>query len=279
MDKIKIITDSTADLSEEIIKKYDIEVLPLLVTINGETYRDIEEIQFEELMSKIEEHKQLPTTTQVNPQSFCDAYEKYLNEGYKVISIHISSNLSGTYQSASIAKGMLNSDDIFVIDSLNVTSGLGLLVIKACKLKEQGKSAEEIYNEISALREHVKCAIVFSSLDNLIKGGRISRAAGIIGSALGIKLILEIKDGKLDVVDKVRGSKKTIKNVINFFDEANIKSGEDIMLLEAGTSEMLPIIKEELAERKVDYIFSKVGCVVGTHSGNDAFGIFFIENF
>lgn len=279
MDKIKIITDSTADLSEEIIKKYDIEVLPLLVTINGETYRDIEEIQFEEMMNKIEEYKELPTTTQVNPQSFCDAYEKYLSEGYKVISIHISSNLSGTYQSASIAKGMLNNEDIFVIDSLNVTSGLGLLVIKACKLKEQGKSAEEIYNEINILREHVKCAIVFSSLDNLIKGGRISRAAGIIGSALGIKLILEIKDGKLDVVDKVRGSKKTIKNVINFFDEANIKSGEDIMLLEAGTSEMLPSIKEELAERKIDYIFSKVGCVVGTHSGNDAFGIFFIEDF
>lgn len=279
MEKIKIITDSTADLPEEIIKKYDIEVLPLLVTIHGETFRDKEEIQFEEMMSKIEEYKELPTTTQINPQNFCDAYEKYLNEGYKVVSIHISSKLSGTYQSACIAKEMLKSEDLFVIDSLNVTSGLGLLVIKACKLKEQGSTAEEIFNEITTLREHVKSVVVFSSLDNLIKGGRISKTAGIIGNALGIKLMIQVKDGELDLADKVRGAKKAVKTVMKRFDEIKIKPQEDIMLLEAGQCEILPMIKEELSQRDVNYIFSKVGCVVGTHSGNDAFGLFFVEDF
>lgn len=279
MEKIKIITDSTADLSEEIIKKYDIEVLPLLVNIHGETYKDIEEIQFEEMMSKIEEYKELPTTTQINPQGFYDVYDKYLKEGYKIISIHLSSKMSGTYQSACIAKEMLETEDILAIDSLNVTSGLGLLVIKACKLREQGKSAEEIYNEILTLRNHVRSVIVFSSLDNLIKGGRISKTAGIIGNALGIKLLIQVKDGELDLADKVRGTKKAVKGTMKYFDEIKIKPQEDIMLLEAGVAEMLPMIKEELSQRDINYIFSKVGCVVGTHSGNDAFGLFFVEDF
>lgn len=279
MEKIKIITDSTADLPQEIIKKYDLEILPLLVTIKGETYKDIEEIQFDGMMSKIEEYKELPTTTQVNPQRFYNAYEKYLKEGYKIISIHISSKISGTYQSACAAKEMLNSDDIIVIDSLNATSGLGLLVVKACKLKEEGKSAKEISDEITVFREHIRSVIVFSSLDNLIKGGRISKTAGIIGSALGIKLILQIKNGELEMIDKVRGEKKAIKSVMKYFDETKIKEQEDIVLLEAGQCKILPIIKEELEQRNIDYMFSKVGCVIGTHSGNDAFAVFFVEDF
>lgn len=127
MEKIKIITDSTADLPKEVYEKYDIEVLPLLINFGEESYLDGVEITPEVLFERIEKEGSLPTTAQVIPNRFMDTYKKYLDDGYKIISIHISSAMSGTYQSACIAKDTLESEEIFVIDSKNVTAALGML--------------------------------------------------------------------------------------------------------------------------------------------------------
>jgi len=147
MEKIKIITDSTADLSKEIYDKYDIEVLPLLINFGEESYLDGVEINPDKVFERIEKEDILPTTAQVTPNRFIEAYKKYLSEGYKIISVHMSSVMSGTYQSACIAKEMLETDDIVVVDSQNVTAALGMLVLKAAKLREKGydilKMAEE----------------------------------------------------------------------------------------------------------------------------------------
>ena len=137
MEKIKIITDSTADLPKEVYEKYDIEVLPLLINFGEESYLDGVEITPEVLFERIEKEGSLPTTAQVIPNRFMDTYKKYLDDGYKIISIHISSAMSGTYQSACIAKDTLESEEIFVIDSKNVTAALGMLVLKAAILKVQ----------------------------------------------------------------------------------------------------------------------------------------------
>lgn len=279
MEKIKIITDSTCDLPQFIIDEYDIEVIPLLVTINGESYKDREELVFSDMIEKIKDSGELPTTTQVNPQRFYEYYKKYIDEGYKIVSIHLSSKMSGTSQSALIAKDMLDTEDIEVVDSLNVTAGLGVLVLEAQNLKEKGYGYKEIANEIRNSVDNVKSALLFTSLDNLIKGGRLSKTAGTIGNLLGIKLILDVSNGIMNVREKIRGTKKGVKSIISYIDEKGVREGSKVIFLTAGLEdvEIRETIISALKERNIDYIESEVGCVVGTHSGTNACGFFFLE--
>ncbi|MEW9094380.1 MAG: DegV family protein [Clostridiaceae bacterium] len=278
MEKIKIITDSTSDLPKSVIDKYDIEVIPLYVNFGEETYTDGVDINLHELLERMDNSDIFPTTAQVNPQRFMECYKKYLDEGYKIVSLHISSKMSGTYQSACIARDMLESDSIYVIDSQKVTATFGAIVIKAAKLKEEGLSAEEIYNEILRIIPHVKCAFAFETLDNLVKGGRLSKTAGVIGSILGIKPIVGIVDGEMAVIDKVRGSKKAIRYILDYIDKNGIKKDETAILLHVENKDILDILRENLKEKEVEFIECEVGCVVGVHAGRGACGVVFIQN-
>lgn len=279
MEKIKLITDSTCDLPEQVIKKYDIEVLPLFVIIDKKTYRDRIDIKLPELLEKMEESDEFPATAQINPQIFMKFYKKYLDQGYKILSIHLSSKMSGTYQSACIAKDMLQTDNIIIIDSFNVTSGLGIQVIKAAKLIKEGLGIKQIEEKINEISPHVKSTLEFNSLDNLVKGGRLSKTAGIIGNVLGIKIIIEAKNGEMVVADKVRGNKRVLKTMVDYIDRKGIKEGEVSILLHVGKTEILDPLRNELIKRNIDFIESEVGCVVGVHSGANACGLFFIENY
>ena len=277
MEKIKIITDSTLDLPAELIREKDIEVLPLLINFGEESYLDGIEITTKEMIDKIDATGVLPTTAQVTPNRFEESFKKYLDEGYKIVALTLSSDMSGTYQSACIAKDMLESDDIIVIDSRNVTSGLGLLVLKACELRDKGLGIKEIEEGILKAIPKVKCSLNFESLENLVRGGRLSKTAGTIGSVLGLRLILEIKDGKMSVKDKVRGSKKALKKIISDFENGNVDMESPIVLLEILNQEIYLGLKKYFEENDVNYIDAKVGCTVGIHSGIKACGIFFIE--
>ena len=279
MQKIKIITDSTCDLNKEIIERYDIEVLPLLVNIDNETYKDGVDITLQEYLEKIKSSNEFPTTTQVNPHRFHECYKRYLEEGYKIVSLHLSSKMSGTYQSSCMAKDMLETEDIITIDSYNVTSGLGILVLKACKLKEEGRNIFEIEEKIKEIIPHVKSAIAFDSLENLVKGGRLSKTAGAIGGILGIKLILTIKNGEMAVIDKVRGTQKAIKTILKHVDKTGVKSGETSILLQANDKNIVDSLRDHMSQREMDFIECEVGCVVGTHSGEGACGVFYIEEY
>ncbi|WP_027631600.1 DegV family protein [Clostridium hydrogeniformans] len=279
MGKIKIITDSTCDLNLEIIRKYDIEVIPLIVNFGEESYLDGVDMNFHSLLHKINKDGSFPTTSQINPQRFFECYKKYLEEGYKIISLHLSSKMSGTYQSACIAKEMLESEDIEIIDTQNVTSGLGILVILASLLKEQGKNLDEIVDTVKSGKEHVKSMLSFNSLDHLVKGGRLSKTAGFLGNMLGIKLMLCVKDGEMAVVEKIRGNKKALKYTMDYLEEINVKPGTPVILLNASSEDMYDALKERLNEKNIEFVECEVGCVVGTHSGPNAAGIFFIENY
>lgn len=279
MEKIKIITDSTSDLTLGILEKYGIEVVSLLVNFAGKNYKDGININLIELFEKIKNSSEFPTTAQVSPQRFIDCYKKYLSEGYKIVSIHISSKMSGTYQSACIARDTLKSEDILIIDSLNVTSGLGLLVMKAAKLKEKGYNIKQIENSIKETIPHVKSALAFDTLDNLVRGGRLSKTAGIIGNILDIKLILEIKDGELSIMNKVRGSRKAVRTIIDYLHKAGMKEGEDAILLHVQSKDVLYILRKELENMDKAFIECIVGCVVGVHAGSGACGVLFIENY
>jgi len=279
MNKIKIITDSTADLPSYIINKYDIEVLPLMVNFEEKGYVDGVDINLHQLFMKIKEENTFPTTSQVIPQRFYECFKKYLEQGYKIVCINLSSKMSGTYQSACIAKDMLDTEDIVVIDSLNVTSGLGLLVLKACKLKEKGLDIKEIENEINSAIPHVKSCLAFDKLDHLVKGGRLSKTAGVIGGLLGIKPILAVKDGEMVVIDKIRGSKKAIKYIMDYVDKGKMKKDELSILLQAGTNDVVDLLRVNLLEENIEFVQCEVGCVVGVHSGPGACGVFYFENY
>ncbi len=276
MQKIKIITDSTLDIPVELIKKNDIEVMPLLINFGEDSYLDGVEITPAEMIERINRENVLPTTAQITPTRFEEIFKKYLDEGYKIVTLLLSSEMSGTYQSACIAKDMLETEDIVVIDSRNVTSGLGLLVLKACRLRDNGASIEEIEEEILKTRDKVKSTLNFESLDNLVRGGRLPRVAGAIGTALGLRLILEVKDGKMAVKDKVRGSKKALKKLIADFESVDVDFNEPIVLLDLLNEDVYFELKKYLEEKDIEYIDAKVGCTVGIHSGVKPCGLFFI---
>ena len=277
MEKIKIITDSTLDLPVELIREKNIEVLPLLINFGEESYLDGVEITTKEMIDKINATGILPTTAQVTPNRFEETFKKYLDEGYKIVVLTLSSDMSGTYQSACIAKDMLESDDVVVIDSRNVTSGLGLLVLKACQFRDKGLGIKEIEEEILKAIPKVKSSLNFESLENLVRGGRLSKTAGTIGSVLGLRLILEVKDGKMSVKDKVRGSKKALKKLISDFESVDVDFDSPIVLLELLNEDVYEGLKIYFQEKNINYIDAKVGCTVGIHSGIKPCGIFFFE--
>jgi len=277
MEKIKIITDSTADLSKEIYDKYDIEVLPLLINFGEESYLDGVEINPNKVFERIEKDNILPTTAQVTPNRFIESYKKYLNEGYKIISIHMSSAMSGTYQSACIAKETLETKDIAVIDSQNVTAALGILVIKAAKLREKGYDIEQMEEELNNIKEKIKVSIYFDSLEYLVRGGRISKTVGIVGGILGIKLILEIKHGLMSVKDKIRGNKKSIKKIISDLERANLDEDVPVILIDVNNIEIKAALKDYMKINNVKFVECPVGSSVSIHSGPGCCGVVFFN--
>lgn len=279
MEKIKVITDSSCDLSKDLIEKYEIEVLPLLINFGEESYLDGVEIKLPEMLERIEREDCLPTTAQVTPARFADCYKKWLSEGYKIVVLPLSSRMSGTYQSANIAKLDVESDDIVVIDSMNVTSGLGLLVLKAARMASEGSTIHEIEEEVNKCKCSVDSALAFESLDNLVRGGRLSKGKALVVGALGIKLLLNIQEGEMNVLGKVRGTKKIIKEIIARFSSADRKEDEPVILLEIENQEIYEALKTYLEENNIEYIHQQVGCAVGTHSGPKACGLFYIKNY
>lgn len=279
MNKIKIITDSTCDLPVELIEKYDIEVMPVLINFGEESYLEGVEITRDEMIERIDKEDVLPTTAQITPLRFEECYGKYISQGYKIVAVHMSSKMSGTYQSALIAKNEFNDDDIVVVDALQITSALGILVLKAAKMAEAGHSIHEIEKELLVYRHNIKSDLFFLSLDNLVRGGRLSKGKAMIVGALGIKLILEIKDGEMDVRSKVRGSKKAIKEIIKSFESRKRKVDEPVVLINYEDGELIEALRGYLEENKIEYIETTVGCAVAIHSGKNAGGFFYVEDY
>ncbi|MBD7910341.1 MULTISPECIES: DegV family protein [Clostridium] len=277
MDKIKIITDSSADLPKEVFDKLDIDVLPLLINFGEDSYKDGIEINTNELFARIDRGDVFPNTSQVTPNRFEETYRKYLDEGYKIISIHLSSGMSGTYQSACLAKNMVESEDVHVIDSKSVTAGVALLAYRAAILRDLGKTVDEIVADLEEKKEYLCSSVCFESLDNLVKGGRISKTVSVVTGVLGIKLILEVKDGLMTVKDKVRGSKKAVKRILQDLNEYECLEGMPVVLLNLNNEDVHSPIEEYFNEQGIDFINAKVGCTVGIHSGNNVTGIFFFS--
>lgn len=277
MEKIKILTDSCLDIPEELIKKNDIEVISVLINFGDKSYVDRKEINLQEMQEKIEKEKIIPTTAQITPIRFAEAFEKYTKEGYKVLAILMSSNMSGTYNSACIAKEIIESDDVVIVDTQVITSAQGLFVLKACELRDKGLTAKEIKEEIVSMIPRMNASLCFESLENLVRGGRISKTAGAVGTALGLKVIIGFEDGMMVARDKVRGNKKALKKIISDYELGNPDKNELVVLIEIESPEMKCELKKYLDKNNIKYIETTPGCAVGIHSGSKVSGLFFLS--
>lgn len=274
MDKIKLITDGSCDLSTEVLEKFNINVVPLGVTFGDEHYTAGVDINNEEFYKKMKENKELPKTFCPSPDKFAKVYE---GEEDKIIIITLTSKLSGTYNSAILAKDLYLSEhgekDIRVIDTETGCIGAGLLLMKASKMIQEGKDIDEIVETIENLRDKISFYGMLETLENAIKGGRVNPIAGKIIGALNFKAIVQITEGVVKPIDKARGESNSIKKVANYITESvEDTTGKTLCLVHAHAPEkadkLLSIIEKT---HKFDEVYiSEVGPAMGTYTAQGA---------
>lgn len=281
MGKVRIVTDSTADIPLDVRERLGISMVPLKVLFGEETYLDAVTIQTDEFYEKLIASPVLPRTSQPSPNEFVEMYERLLAEDPEgpVISIHLSSALSGTYQSAVIAQSMMEeAGDVTIIDSKSASYGIGMRVIRAAEMAQSGRSKEEILAELARLESEMQIYFLVDTLEYLHKGGRIGKASALIGSILNIKPILSLDpSGTVYPVDKVRGTKKTMARILELLQQ-RFDSQTPVELTVAWSSDKAPAmelydyLKGHFNIRKLE--FTTIGAVIGTYTGPGLSAVF-----
>ncbi|NMB41210.1 MAG: DegV family protein [Firmicutes bacterium] len=277
MPKIKIVTDSTSFMRKEVINKYGIEIVPLSVNFKNETFFDgtIDNAAFFE---KIKKHKEIPSTSQPAPGDFVKVFEKIIKGGNEVISIHISSGISGTVESARTAAKMVDETRISVFDSYSTSAGLSMLVIAAAQAIEQGKTRKEIMEMLKKLKSTLMIIFIPKTLEYLQKGGRIGGAQALLGTILQIKPVLYFLEGKVELLYKVRTMKKALEKVVGELPLADAEKLQ-VALINADSSENIRKLKQLVLERLPDTKIEiyELSNVIATHVGPVA-GLAFMQH-
>lgn len=285
MKRFKIITDSGCDLSYDNISSLDIGYLGLVCTINDkEIIEDCgRSISYEDFYNSILQ-KDIPKTGQINPARFYNEFEKYVKEDIAILYISFSSALSGTYNSSLIAKNEIlekyPNGDISIVDSKAASSGQGLIVYKAAKLRDEGKTKAEVVKWIEDNKGKVHHYFSVSDLKHLERGGRVSPTSAVIGTMLNIKPILHVnKEGKLILLSKVRGENKVLRELFNKIEENISSKGIDNVFIshadnEEKAKELERMIKEKYGVQEI--IINYMGLAVGSHTGKGAIGVYFM---
>ncbi len=272
MAGIQIVTDSASDLTPEIAAQYGIRIVPLSVTLGGEHYTDGVDLTAEEFYQTLRTMDVLPRTSQPAPGSFVDVYREALDAGKQVLSIHISSKLSGTYQAACLAAEMLGSGDIKIIDSESASMGVGLLAIAAAR---KSASLTEAQEAVARAKETMGVLFTPDTFEYMVKNGRIGKAASLAGSLLQIKPILTIAGGTVDVVEKLRGRKRALRRMLEIFRERVGDNKVHVAVLHADAEEEARGMLEEIQQTVdcAEVYFAYVGPVIGSHAGPGVLGL------
>ena len=277
--KIKLISDNTCDLSHEQLKKHDIDIVPLLVNFNEESYKDLFDLQTENMYELVEKHGILPKTSAASPGAFLEVFKKYLAEGCEIIYLGIGSKFSATLTSAMTAKNMIDSEDIYLVDSANLSSGTGLLLLKAAKFRDEGLSASQIKTNLEEIVPKVRSQFVIDTLDYLYKGGRLSALSALMGGLLRIKPIIKVRDGVMVLGKKARGNiNKGIDLLIKEFKE-NIEDIDDefVMVTHSLAHDSCIYIKDQIKDIQIKNLYeTNAGCVISSHCGKGTIGILYI---
>ncbi|MFS8542147.1 MAG: DegV family protein [Tissierellales bacterium] len=278
---IRIVIDSSSDVTKEIIEKYNIVMVPLVVNFEDGSYLDKVELTTEEFFKKLSQSEKLPTTSQASPMDFVQAFKKILDEEDEVLGIFIGAEFSGTYQSAVMAKEMLEDERIHLIDSRSACLGTFAIVLKAIELIEQNKDIKEIVDILEEVKYKVEIAVGIDTLKYLLKGGRLSKTQAIAGSLLNIKPIITVKDSKILVLDKVRGNNNVLKWMDNWISTNNFDlSHKTVLLFHARAQERIDALRKMLEEKYgvKNIIESEVGAVIGTHTGPGVVAMGFLND-
>ncbi|MEA4926115.1 MAG: DegV family protein [Syntrophomonadaceae bacterium] len=282
MGKIILYADNACDLDKEVVEKLGVKLFYMTTMIKGVTYIDRLTIDPPEFYRLLEEDDVIPTTSQVNIASMQVEFENMLQEAAdaEIIYIAFSSGLSGTYQTACIARDAVDPERITVIDSQSASIGYGLIVIEAARAISAGKSKAEV---IAGIYEHIKGMqhiFIVGSLEMLKRGGRVNPAVAALGNLLNIKLILHFVEGKIVPLEKVHGLKKAKKRLLDIMEER----GCDLQSQTIGISYSQDLegaleIKHMIEERfgSTEYVISEIGALIGAHVGAGTFAVFFLS--
>ena len=279
MSRIIIVTDSTADLTEQEIQDFNIHVVPLNITIQEEHYLDGETITKEEFKNKMIASSKLPMTAQPSIGRFVELYDELGKDGSEIISIHLMNSISGTVNAARQAADITEST-VTVVDSDFTSRSMGIIVREAAQAAKEGKSAEEVLEVIESTRQRTKLYLTVLNLDNLIKGGRISRVMGAFSNLLNIKLFLEVINGKIEIVQKGRGLKSLQKKYDEVFEEMKACPNgiQEIGIMHAGLNEFNQSQIDTLRELFPDAKFTIVmtSPIIMSHTGVDAMAVTYL---
>ncbi len=280
---VKIIADSAADLPEEIINKYDLDVAPLVVTLGEEEYLDGETIKPADLFNGMREGK-VYKTAQVPAGEFKKRFIKYAEKGESCINIAFSSELSGTYQTGVLVKKQILDEypdfDLEIIDTKCASLGLGLIVVKAAEMAKEGRGKDEILELVKFYASHMEHIFTVDDLEYLFRGGRVSRATAFIGGLLNIKPVLNVEKGKLVPLEKVRGKKKVYKKMLDLMEERGIDlEKQTIAICHGDVPEKAELLKEMIEDRfgSSSFLINTIGAVIGAHAGPGTLGVFFLN--
>ena len=276
---MKIITDSTADLSAESYEKHDIGVVPLTLRLGDRTWRDLFDIDPDAYYALLRESKDFPATSQPSPEDFIDAFAPFVEKGEPILSIQISSKLSGTYQSANLARSHFPEARIEVVDSLQASLGLGIIILLCAEKASKGAPFEEVADFARDLADRVQTYFAVDSLEYLHRGGRIGKAQAFLGTLMKIKPLLKMMEGEIRPIEKIRTSVKLLNRFAELVEKAaNDETRLRLSVVESDNSDVMTGLLERLLRVPgVSLVHRcKLGGVITSHAGPGTLGITFV---
>ena len=273
MTKIKIVTDSSVTIEPELVKQLDITVVPLSVMIDNVVYSDADLKEEGKFLQLMQESKNLPKTSQPPVGVFAEVFEELSKDGSQILAIHMSHALSGTVEAARQGAS-LSTADVTVIDSSFTDQALKFQVVEAAKLAQEGKDMEEILTRVEAVKNNTELYIGVSTLENLVKGGRIGRVTGLLSSLLNIRVVMQMKDHELQPIVKGRGAKTFKKWLDELTTTLSEHSVAEIGISYSGGADWAKEMKESLqayVEKPISVL--ETGSIIQTHTGENAWAI------
>jgi DegV family protein with EDD domain len=277
-----VVLDSTADFPEAPDRFPNWRVVPLYVRFGDESYRDYVELGPDEFYAKLQESPELPTTSQPTPGDFLAVYEELVPRYERVLSLQISSTLSGTFASAETAAAMLGGDRIRVIDTRTVSASTAILALGVQRRLERGTTDEEVDELVARYGRDHRLLFTVNTLEYLARGGRIGRAAAFAGNLLNVKPILTIRDGEVVPLKRVRGNQKAFQEFRTMFEENSVDSPSlKVGIAHAAAPERMRALEELVAHVRPQAqieVATTLGAVVGTHAGPGTVGFFWFDD-
>ncbi|MBM7690878.1 DegV family protein with EDD domain [Peribacillus deserti] len=279
--KTAVVTDSTAYIAQDVLERYNIHMVPLNVIFGTESYREEVDITAEQFYEEVRSQKKLPTTSQPSIGQLAEKYEELSIEFDAIISIHLSSGISGTYQGSVTAGSMAENINVYSFDTEVSCMVQGFYVIEAAKMAQEGRGPEDIIKRLNEMKQTSNAYFMVDDLSNLQRGGRLSSAQAMIGSLLQIKPLLTFENKVIVPSEKIRTRKKAMKRIVELLQEAQTGEPMRAVIIHANREQGAKDWVSELTPQfpHVEFSISYFGPVIGTHLGEGAMGLGWVKKY